>query len=430
MILPNTFRFLFFTLMFYVPIHLSAQNVEQQFAANITTVQLYEYGNQQGMPVYTINGNAQLELHFDDMDGGYKNYYFTYVLCDYNWKPSNLSPFDFMKGFNQNRISTYRYSNLAFTRYTHYQAKLPDQNSYPIRSGNYLLKVYLDGDTSKVVFTKQMLVVEPKSVVNAFVVQPFGAQLFKTHQRIRFTANIKDINSFSAAQQVKAVVLQNNRWDLAQRDITPAFVRGNVLDFNMENAAVFPAGKEWRWLDLRSFRLLSDRVDHGIYNPDKREIYLKNDESRSEQRYAYFPDYNGMYNIVTYETLNPLFQGDYANVHFYYASNDVLSLYKKKLYLQGQFTNYKINDKWEMIYNPESGLYECVVRLKQGYYNYTFTTVGEEGIDTKNELEGNYWETENSYTVLIYYKSFTDRNDRLIGIANINSRTDKPGFSF
>lgn len=424
------FRLFFPVIAIFMMQGLLAQNVEQQFAKNIATIQLYEYGNQQGLPVYTINGNNQLELHFDDLDGGYKNYYYTYVLCDYNWKPCNLSPFDFMKGFNQNRINTYRYSNLAYTKYTHYQAKLPDQNSSPIRSGNYLLKVYLDGDTSKAIFTKQMLVVEPKAVVSAFVVQPFAAQLFKTHQRVRFTANIKDLNTFSAGQQVKAVVLQNNRWDLAQRDITPAFVRGNVLDFNMENTAVFPGGKEWRWLDIRSFRLFSDRVENGIYNQDKREFYLKKDGSRSEQRYAYFPDYNGMYNIVTYESINPLFQADYANVHFYYAPSDVLSLYKKKLYLQGQFTGYSINDRWEMTYNAESGLYEGEALLKQGYYNYTYTTVGEKGIDYENELEGNYWETENSYTVLIYYKSFTDRNDRLIGIASINSRTDKPGFSF
>lgn len=409
---------------------LKAQLVEQQFKSNLATIQLNEYGNQQGLPVYTINGSNQLELNFDDLDGGYKNYYFTYVLCDYNWKPANLNAFDYIKGFIQTRINTYRYSSIAYTKYTHYQAKLPDQNAQPIRSGNYLLKVYLDGDTSKTVFTKQMLVVESKAVVTAAVVQPFGANLFKTHQRVRFAVNVKDLNSFSAGQQIKAVVLQNNRWDIAQRDLAPAFVRGNVLEFNMENSAVFPAGKEWRWLDLRSFRLLSDRVDHGYYNQDRRELFLKSDEDRSEQRYAYFPDYNGMYNIVTYESINPQSQGDYAKVHFSYASANPIALANKKLFVLGKFTNYQLNDNWEMKYNSESGLYECDAYLKQGYYNYIYTTVSKDGPDSKNELEGNYWETENSYTVLIYYKSFTDRNDRLIGIAAIDSRTDKPGFSF
>ena len=59
-----------------------AQVAETIFVPNIKTVQLFEYGNQQGLPVYTINGGAKLELDFDDLDGDYKNYYYTYILTD------------------------------------------------------------------------------------------------------------------------------------------------------------------------------------------------------------------------------------------------------------------------------------------------------------------------------------------------------------
>jgi hypothetical protein len=110
-------------------VHLKAQVVERIFQSNIKTVQLFEYGNQQGLPVYKLKSNSKLELDFDDMDANFKSYYFTYILCDYNWKPANLSVFDFIKGFTQNRITTYRYSSIAYKRYTHYQAFLPDQNS-------------------------------------------------------------------------------------------------------------------------------------------------------------------------------------------------------------------------------------------------------------------------------------------------------------
>jgi hypothetical protein len=56
--------------------------------------------------------------------------------------------------------------------------------------------------------------------------------------------------------------------------------------------------------------------------------------------------------------------------------------------------------------------------------------VDKDNPSQRTELEGNYWETENAYTVLIYYKSFSDRADQLIGVSRINSRTDRPGFSF
>ena len=83
-----------------------------------------------------------------------------------------------------------------------------------------------------------------------------------------------------------------------------------------------------------------------------------------------------------------------------------------------------------MKFNAEKGVYEGVQFLKQGYYNYSYLLTDKKDPPQNTELEGNYWETENSYTVLVYYKSFSDQSDQLIGVARINSRIDKPGFSF
>lgn len=422
--------FVLFYIFIGMSFSLKAQVVEQIFQPNIKTAQLFVYGNQQGLPVYKLKSDSKLELEFDDMDANFKSYYFTYILCDYNWKPANLSAFDFIKGFTQNRITTYRYSSIAYQRYTHYQAFFPEQNSMPTRSGNYLLLVYLDGDTAKKVFTKQFLVTEQKASINASIVQPFTPQLFNTHQRVKFSATLMDINAFSAAQQVKAVILQNNRWDNNQRDIVPTYVRGNNLVYDIESVGVFPGGKEWRWLDLRSFRLLSDRVDSGVYNKNQADLFLKTDKDRSAERYIYIPDYNGMYNITTYESINPFWQGDYANVHFSFARPDGLSYPDRDLYLAGAFTGYNLTDNWKLKYNMETGKYETIANFKQGYYNYTYISVNKNDPTDKIALEGNYWETENSYTILLYYKSFSDRNDQLIGVATIDSRSDKPGFSF
>ncbi|MBP9097407.1 MAG: DUF5103 domain-containing protein, partial [Ferruginibacter sp.] len=397
-----------------------AQNVEKIYLPNIKTAQLFSYGNQQSLPVYTLNSSDKLELEFDDLEGSVKSYYYTFVLCDYNWVPVNLSAFDYIKGFTQNRITTYRYSSIALTRYTHYQAFLPDRNSVPSRSGNYLLKVFLDGDTSKLAFTKQMLVLEQKASVSGAVVQPFSAQLFNTHQKLRMSVNISGINSFSAAQQVKVVILQNNRWDNAQRDIPPTFVRGNVLEYNTENNSIFPAGKEWRWLDLRSFRLQSDRVDSAAYHKNATDMYVKTDIDRNGQRYLYFPDYNGMFNIISYESINPFWQGDYATVHFSLATVDGNPYPKRNVYLAGHFTGYELSDTWKMNFNTETGRYETSTMMKQGYYNYTYLCTDIDNPKKMTDLEGNYWETENSYTILVYYKSFTDRSDQLIGVGSIN----------
>jgi len=407
-----------------------AQEPDKIYKPYIATAQLFQYGDQLSPAVYTLNSGDRFELEFDDLEANYKSYYYTYQLCDYDWNPVDLSAFDYIKGFTQNRITTYRYSSIAYTKYTHYQAILPEQNSVPVRSGNYLVKVFLNGDTSQLAFTKRLLVVENNASVSAAVVQLLGAQNFRTYQKVRFSVVTNDLNAFSAAQQVKAVVLQNNRWDMAQRDIAPTFVRGNVLDYSNENIAQFPGGKEWRWLDLRSFKLQSDRVDHADYGKTYTNMYVVKDVDRSAQRYVYYPDYDGRYNIITYESYNPFWQGDYATVKFSFEPRDGKPYEGKNVYLAGAFTGFEPSEKYKMRFNETTGLYEVSVFMKQGYYSYTYLLGDENGRDQTNPLEGNYWETENNYTILIYYKSFTDRTDRLIGIGHVNSLNNRPGFTF
>ncbi len=410
---------------------LSAQNTPGIIVQkNIHTVRLHTYGDQQGLPVYKLNSADRLELHFDDMDANVKSYYYTYQLCDYNWNPVRLSPFDYLKGFTQQRITNYRFSSIAFTRYTHYQAILPEANSLPTRSGNYLLKVFLDGDTSKLAFTRPLLVLDLRTSVMAQIIQPFTPQFFKTHQRVKFTVNLEGINAFNSNQQVKVVVMQNNRWDNAQGNVFPTFVRGSSLEYNTENHFVFPAGKEWRWLDLRSFRLQSERVAKADYSKTATKIYVKPDIDRSAQKYVYYLDMNGMFQVTTYESINPYWQGDYATVDFSFLTPTQTPYEGKDLYLFGQLTDYKLSEENKMQFNSEKGQYEGSQYLKQGYYSYGYMLVDKNDPAQRSELDGNYWETENTYTILVYYKSFTDQYDQLIGIGKLNTRTDAPGFNF
>ncbi len=407
----------------------NAQPADTVFRQHIRTVQLYTSGNQQGLPVYRLNSADQVELHFDDLEGGVRNYYYTFILCDYNWQPAQLNSFDFIKGFTLQRINTYRLSSVAFIRYTHYQAFLPDRNCMPSRSGNYIVKVFLDGDTSKKIFTKRLLVVDQKATTGGQVVQPFAPQLYRTHQKLLYSVNIGGLNAFSAAQQVKVVILQNNRWDNALWGVAPTFVRGNILEYNTENMSVFPAGKEWRWLDLRSFRLLSDRVQTGEYKPGKAEIYLKPDIDRTGQKYSFFRDFNGMYNIETFESVNPFWQTDYANIHFSFATADGKPLPGKDIYINGQLTDYKQDNKSRMVFNDSTGTYHGSLYLKQGFYNYGYMAV-DRNTRQRNELEGNYFETENLYTILVYFRAFADRADQLISIGTIQSQVGRSGVSF
>src|SRR5580765_1577969 len=117
------------------------------YKPSIHSVKLYKYGDIYSYPVMILNSSDQLELHFDDMDADFKNYYYSFQLYNADWTPSNIQSFDYIRGFQTNRITTYRNSSIVSARYTHYQLTFPERSSAPTRSGNYLLKVFLNDDT-------------------------------------------------------------------------------------------------------------------------------------------------------------------------------------------------------------------------------------------------------------------------------------------
>ena len=93
-----------------------AQLPDHVYDPNIRSVKLFKFGDIYSYPVMNLNSNEQFELHFDDLAGDVKNYYYSYQLCNADWTPSNLFTFDYIKGFQSNRINTYRTSSIVSTR--------------------------------------------------------------------------------------------------------------------------------------------------------------------------------------------------------------------------------------------------------------------------------------------------------------------------
>ncbi|TDH29235.1 DUF5103 domain-containing protein [Segetibacter sp. 3557_3] len=394
------------------------------YMPSIKGVKLFQLNNQTSYAITNVNSAETLELHFDDLDARVKSYFYTFELCNSDWRPANLSTFDYLKGFSQVRMNQYRVSSIAFTRYIHYQANIPDRNSIPTKSGNYLLKVFLDGDVNKLAFTRRILVVDQKADIAAQILQPFNSQLFRTHQKVQFSVSKAQLNSLNPNQDIKVVILQNNRWDNAVLNLRPTFIRQNMLEFNAENDAVFPAGKEFRWADMRSFRLKGERIAKLVTNDRSLDIFLQPDPERSQQRYVNFRDYNGYYIVENTDTGNPWWQGDYASVHFTFVPNDHTPYPDKNVYLVGELNSFNTNDTSAMKYNAELGYYEKTVMLKQGFYSYTYVTRdirNKNSVALAEQTDGNFNETENDYTILVYYRPLAGRHDELIGITTVNS---------
>jgi hypothetical protein len=339
-----------------------------------------------------------------------------------------LRTFEYTKGFQNVRITNYRNSSLAFVRYTHYQAAVPDRNSYPTRSGNYLLKVFLNGDTTQLAFVKRFVVVEMKSSVAAQVLQPFNARLYNSAQKLQIGVQTESKVQLFSPTDLKIVALQNNSWLTSVYLDRPTITRGNYFEYSDEALTSFPAIKEFRWVDLRSFRLKGDRIQTLDAKKNSTDIVVVPDPARAAQAYIYYRDLNGSYTIETIDNPNPFLQGDYATVHFSYFPPGNKAIEGQDLYLFGELTNYAADTTGRMLFNADRGAYEKTLLLKQGYYNYTYATLpmDKKGYPDFSQAEGNYWATENAYVILVYYRPFGARADECIGFTSLNSVFQRP----
>ncbi|TMI80828.1 MAG: DUF5103 domain-containing protein [Bacteroidetes bacterium] len=424
------FIFCFLCFSFYVS---GAQIPDHIFKPNIHSVTLTKSGDMYSYPVMNLNSGDVFELHFDDLDADVKTYYYTFVLCNADWTPTTLTPFDYIRGFQNVRISNYRTSSIAFARYTHYQAFFPDRNCMPTRSGNYILKVFIEGDTSNLVLTKRFLVVDNRAAIVAQVQQPFNSKWFYTYQKVNVRVTLNSTINVFNQQDARVVILQNYAWTNAAYLTRPNIFRGNYFEYNDEATNSFPAGKEWRWIDLRSLRLMSDRMQQLDKKGNITDVYIKPDGDRLNQPYLYYHDLNGIFTIENMDNVNPYWQGDYARVHFSYFPPGNRPYEGKSVYLYGALTNYTPNDSSKMIFNPNRGAYEKTLFLKQGYYNYSYVTVPDKPtgeVFSFENTEGNYWGTENAYMVLVYYRAFGSRADELIGYTTLNSIFQRTGAGY
>ena len=130
--------------------------------------------------------------------------------------------------------------------------------------------------------------------------------------------------------------------------------------------------------------------------------------------YTYFPDINGNYIVKNINAENNEIEADYAWVFFSLSAPNFFD--KKSIYVNGMFNNFAMSDENRMDYNAEKGIYEKALMIKQGFTNYQYVIADAKGkIDEENAIDGNFFQTENNYFALVYYRENNQRYDRIIG---------------
>lgn len=398
-------------------------NPDKVYDSSIKTILVQPMGDALGIPVISLNQMNPLEISFDDLKAKYQNYYYSVELMNADWTSANLSSFDYLQGFNQNRITQYTISSIAIQSYYHYKFTFPNTSCRPTKSGNYIIKVYKDANPQQLIFTKRFFVVDDQVSILSTIQEPFDGNISKTHQKVQLRVETKKL-SFFQPNQLQVQVIQNYRYNDALSLSEPSFIRGSLLEYNSERDLIFPSGKEARWLDLQSLRLKSDRVANFEITSNGTIVNVKPDVSRAATPYFNFKDLNGQFLIANSESLDSENQNDYATVVFTYIPPNKLPYIGSQLYLSGALTNNVLDTSSEMKFNGSLGVYQKSLFLKQGYYSYAYI-IREKGAPDPmldfNETEGDHWETENAYSIFIYYRPPGARHDHLVGFTTVHS---------
>src|SRR5688572_5998134 len=225
------------------------------YKENIKTVVFEQALLRLSDPVIELGKPEKLILSFDDLEGEYKNYMYTLIHCDASWNPSTLQPHEYLAGFTEDRIYEYRTSFNTLQAYTHYEQEIPGREVRPFLSGNYLLKVYIEGVPEEPVITRRMMVLQTKTAIDATVKRAtIVSDMFSKHE-IDFIVHYPGLPVANPFEDVKIVLQQNSRWDNVITGLKPLFLKENLLEYNFEDENTFNGGNEFRYFDIRTLRM-------------------------------------------------------------------------------------------------------------------------------------------------------------------------------
>lgn len=334
-----------------------------------------------------------------------------------NWEVSNLSESEFINGYAKDRIRDYENSFNTLQPYTNYKLILPNVNTRIKISGNYMLSVL--NEDSEIVFKRKFVVYEPKVTVGVSIYKSRDISTINAKQSVEFIINYPTYRINNPGKEIFPIILQNNNWQTAITGLKPQFYRGTQLLYKYNKETSFWGGNEFLHFDSKTIRSSTLNIATVELETELYHTYLYTTEERKGLPYTLYPDVNGNFIIRTLDGENSNTDADYSWVHF---SLKTLENHEgKDIYIHGNFNNWQLNNSNKLHYNIDTGLYEAALLFKQGFYNYQYTTKSSNGFISNHEIDGSYYQTENDYTILVYYKKFGSRYTKVIGVGVGNS---------
>ncbi|MGB3606857.1 MAG: DUF5103 domain-containing protein [Psychroserpens sp.] len=382
----------------------------------IKTITFRSRTSSQGqLPIIKL-GEA-FHLEFDALTPNEPDFYYTIEHYNYDWTESSLAKMEYLEGFDNFRIVNYENSFNAFQLYSHYDLQIPNQQTRGLtKSGNYIISIF--NEDQQLVFNRKFMIVKEQLGVGVQIKRKRDVRFINEKQTVDITINSGSLNLNNPQETVKTLIIQNNNLHTAIKNVKPQYTIGKELIYRYVDETSFWGSNEFRFFETKDVR----GANIGVQFIDLKDIYhsyLFADGPRYDQPYTYNPDINGNFLITALDRDNVDIEADYTNVHFsllYPRMTD-----GSEIYIYGNYNNYALESQNRLIYNGDSKKYECIMKLKQGFYNYKYVVVDAKGKLDEGRISGDFWQTENNYKVLVYYRDLGARFDALIGYGEASS---------
>ncbi len=408
-------RFIFIFFIFFSSWIIAQNSLESQLPYYIKTVS-FVTNNQNVMPIFRLG--ESFEFNFDDLQGNETDYYFEINHYNYNWTPSQLAKNEYLDGTDNQRIQEYENSFNTLQLYSHYRLNFPNKFSRITKSGNYLLSVF--DNNHELVFSKTFIIYE--ELVDLAMQVKRARNVSDNPFKHNLDFSIKSLNILfqNPTQNVKVVLVQNYKWNNAIYNIKPQYTIGNDLVFKYDKETQFFAGNEYYFFDSKEIRSANNTIAKIKSEGALYSSYLYTNSDRRNKLYTFYPDINGNFQVRNLRAENNNIEADYSWVFFTLYTPDVPT--NGNIYVTGMFNNNVTNVENKMDYNKDRGVYEKAILIKQGFVNYNYTILDKDyKVSEKDNIDGNFYQTENNYTAIVYYRANGERYDRIIGKGEANS---------
>lgn len=407
--------------LLFVPLANAEKTYENRlFSPDLRSLQVTLEGDAMSDPIIHMGGDDHVVVCFDQMSHRPHFYSYRVIHCDADWKKSNISEIDYMKGFSNNKLeSDYQSLNTTFD-YTHYSLTLPNDDVEFTASGNYVVVISDEENVDSVLATACFMISEDAVSITGHVTSstPYGVN--NCYQLLNYNVDFGDLNVFDAERCVKTLVTQNGRVDNMVFNAKPtSFINNNQISYDNERKLVFEGGTEYDRVDFSHMRNYNGQIDRILYAKPYYHVDLATKSEPQRNEYRYDQDVDGRFKFHAQDVWSEK-EIDYSIVHFSYKKEE--PWLDGNVYVLGYFNDNRLDAYSKMTYNYERKQYELATTLKNGGYNYQYVFLpAGSSVATSLRTIGSYWQTENTYTIYVYFRPLGEQYDRLVGVQYIRS---------